>query len=308
MNDIEAAVRAGKESSEIFFARVNAEQIAVKDYNGEVRLIECERDPDYRDHISCCCHESLKSLIAYVNNHKTQVACAFVSMPNTGAIYVRAFLHFEAGGVGQMIDGRKPNSTAEYQAIFDRRFSEWHAKNKVHMTQFEFADWLEEHAADISEPPAAEILEIVTNFESHRDMTVESRIRLKDGSIQLLYKDQERKDKADFPGEITLKIPIFALMPVANIKCRIRYRVDNGKVAIHYIMENIERIAEEIAEGEIARLEAETEIPVYRGSLLASIWGVNKEPNKQPKQAPEEDCWQRAKAYAGQLGSTNRNI
>ena len=129
---------------------------------------------------------------------------------------------------------------AGYSPQFAPGFAEWRAKHGVGITQAQFAEFLEDRAADAVVPDPAHLMEVATNFSPVN---------------------------GECPKIILLRCPIFQGTPTIDFSVRIAYTLDEGKLVlvlkIHRLVETIEAafdaLCDEIRDG------LGDGIPVYRG-------------------------------------------
>lgn len=134
-------------------------------------------------------------------------------------------------------DGTTPDR-CEHVAVFEPPFSEewarWRAIDGTPMGQIAFAEFIEENTIDVVEPDGASLLDIVTGLQAHKKVTFESGIRLHDGSNQLTFHEQVEangRGTIKVPSEFSIGVPVFFGGDAYRVRCMLRYRIDEGKLA-----------------------------------------------------------------------------
>jgi uncharacterized protein YfdQ (DUF2303 family) len=163
--------------------------------------------------------------------------------------------------------------------------SEWDAWSGINggpQPQVKFAEFIEEHIIDILEPASAELLELVTNFQSNTNVTFQSKVTLQSGYINLSFQEIGEAtggvSKTKVPQRLKLALAVYEGEPRDEITALLRHRVSEGKlsfiVKLDYFVKagdgkvvDIRRRAfSEICE----RIGAETSTPVLVGALTNS--------------------------------------
>ena len=271
-NDTAAAIEAGKQIASGFVAKVPglANPIVLKHKDLEpINLAEHLKPLDFRSNAR---FDDLGSFIAYVNQYKREPAHIFAQV-TASQLSFRAILSYgdrdgvEANDVP--LDIRRDAALAHFTALESEELKAWRSRNGNSFTQSDMAEFLDLHAADISEPPAADILEIIQNFESKRDVHFKSVIRLADGSVSAAYENVEKNIKSalEFPSEIELLIPLFRHMPAIKVRAKLRYRVNEGALRLSYYLYQLEAAFDNEIKADVERVQEKTGLPVYLGDL-----------------------------------------
>ncbi len=132
-----------------------------------------------------------------------------------------------------------------YQADHSLPWVQWNNANEQTFSQVEFAEWLEDHVDDIVQPTGAEMLELVLKFNIIRKVSFSSATRLQDGTFQFAYSDDTQKGTVEVPENIVLGIAPFKNGTSYEIKARLRYRLNEGRLTFSYKLLNTERILDD---------------------------------------------------------------
>ena len=166
--------------------------------------------------------QSCESFCEYVNRFKNDTSSIYLDVPSATFTAV--------------IDHHNPEhpSWASHTASYSPGMSlEWQAWREIHgqsLPQLSFAEFIEEHLRDITEPDANSVLKSALEFQDAKNLTMASSQNLDNGDIQFHFvKDNAAKD-VTFPHRIKIAIPVFDNEPLTTIEARIRYRVSNEGV------------------------------------------------------------------------------
>lgn len=122
----------------------------------------------------------------------------------------------------------------------------WTSRDRVLMSQSDFAEFLEDNAADIAPDgpvSAAELLEIAQQFQAHTKVSFSSGRRLQSGQTQFTYTEQVDASAGErgvlaIPAEFELGIRPFEDCDGYRIKARFRYRITDGQLRLGYHLDD----------------------------------------------------------------------
>ncbi len=145
----------------------------------------------------------------------------------------------------------------------------WVKNDRRAMGQVEFAEFVEDNLRDISTPPAADMLEIVKNFQAKSDVSFRSAVRLDNGEVKF-ETNEAITAKAGvrdliIPSEFVLGIRPFDTSEAYAVKCRFRYRIRDGALTLSYAMDRRADIVKDVVFGVITNIENATSINVMIG-------------------------------------------
>lgn len=128
--------------------------------------------------------------------------------------------------------------TATFKACFTPEYQAWREIDRKPIGQVTALEFLEERAIDVVEPGAADIMDIIMNFDALKRVTFRQSTRLHDGQRQFLYHEEnEVKGQINLPEMIALRLPVYEGMEPDVIKVRIRYRIDDGKLTFAFLID-----------------------------------------------------------------------
>lgn len=128
---------------------------------------------------------------------------------------------------------------AVYQCPQTPEWNLWKERSGKHMTQTDFAFFIEQNVDDIRTPPGAQMLEIVTTLKAKTKVEFKQAIRLADGNNELTYNEvidgkAGASGQLRIPEEITLGIIPFLGGAAYAVQAKFRYRIDAGQLRMWY--------------------------------------------------------------------------
>lgn len=176
--------------------------------------------------------------------------------------------------------GAEQESTAwrEHRVLLRLRHSEsfkaWTAASRSLVSQTQFAEFIEDHRADVVTPTAAEVLELAQTFQANTKVTFKSSQLLRSGQRQLQYVETieasgGQRGEMTIPEALELGLPIFDGATVADqVTARLRYRIEDGRLKLGVVLDRINEVVESAFEGVVAEVSTGvgSSTPVLRGS------------------------------------------
>lgn len=148
-----------------------------------------------------------------------------------------------------VLDGDAPGEPAhrEHRAEFVARRHEvleaWLGVSGRSLSQVELGRFLEDRAADVVVPEAADIMEMVMTFDATRKVTFRSSQRLHDGMRQFQYvEENEARGTVTLPDRLVIASPIYRGEPVERVTFMLRYRIDDGRLVFQLDMHDRDRV------------------------------------------------------------------
>lgn len=217
----------------------------------------------------------IESFCQYVKDYKTDSTNLYLTKSIKSLI-------FTASAVFNDIKRGQPNwrdQVAKYEPEKSIEWGDWNSNNKKRMSQIEFAEFLDEHIADIVgdgkwAPSAAEVLEAVTNLNDVRNVTFSSKVSLANGMASFAYTEKSpsgavSEGHVSVPAEFLIGIPVFEDGPAYTIRAKLRYRIDrsSGELRLWYELQQLQRVFAKAMESHVQKLEEllSGELPIYSG-------------------------------------------
>jgi uncharacterized protein YfdQ (DUF2303 family) len=127
----------------------------------------------------------------------------------------------------------------------------WIGANKKPMNQVDFAQFIEDNLPDIVE--GALLLEVSRTLEAKKKVNFASGIRLSDGQNQFTYEEQIEgtagKGQFKVPETFALGLSVFEGGDKYAVEARLRYRINEGKLALWYDLTRPHKIVEDAVKG-----------------------------------------------------------
>lgn len=223
------------------------------------------------------------SFVAYVKRHATEkTACWLDFNPQNYDLMFKAVIDEITKGSA---------SWREHVAVFQPEMSaEWKAwigKDKNIFGQLEFAEWIEEHADEITVPTlpdgsqrtglptSLQMLAMATNLNLTNDFKLASNVSTQSGGVKLEFIDQENEEtrKAmELFKLFCIGIPVFQGASQAwGIDARLKYRRNGSKAMFFYELVRPDRTHQAAALKLIEEVRAGLgELPIFAGSCSAN--------------------------------------
>lgn len=150
-------------------------------------------------------------------------------------------------------DHRAQPGWRDHRAIFQAQpspeFVRWTEKNGKPFSQTEFAEFIEDNLADITEPAAQQLLEVATTIQATSGIEFKSAKRLQDGQTQMAYVETINATAGasgglQIPRGFALGIRIFRQGPGYRLQARLKYRLSAGAVKFWFELDRPELAVE----------------------------------------------------------------
>jgi uncharacterized protein YfdQ (DUF2303 family) len=139
------------------------------------------------------------------------------------------------------------------------------------LDQSAFAEHLELGQGEIVDPPAAAMVELAKTFEANTKVQFKEAVVLESGERKLMF-DQTITAKAGQKGDITIPREFtVGLAPYEGtdrfkVVCRLRYRIEEGRLRIGYAMARPEAVLEEAFRDIVTEIETATGLTAFAGT------------------------------------------
>jgi uncharacterized protein YfdQ (DUF2303 family) len=151
----------------------------------------------------------------------------------------------------------------------------WIGQHGRQMNQVQFATFLEDNLVDIASPDGASLLELAKNLDIKKAAAFTSAIRLDNGQTQFQYVEDvqgnSQKGAMTIPGLFVLGLaPLEGVEPY-RVDARLRYRMNDGKLAIWYDLLRPGDYLKAAFESVVLFVEKQTETQVLLGTAPAEV-------------------------------------
>lgn len=229
--------------------------------------------------------DTLDSLIGLTNRHKTA----------DSAIFAKA--QWPEPSLTAVIDYHKIDGVADwgqhrlvYRFPITDEFKAWTNNNGKAMDQGEFAQFMEDHAAELTAPYDQErndyerlfkctfatpnvLIDLARSLEIHVNHQVKQGIRLQTGESVVEFKEEHANGKGEpvtIPGVFMVAVPAFIGGQPVRIPARLRYRLSSGNIKWSYHLYRPAEWLREMVQADMAAAAEKTGLPAYEGTPEAS--------------------------------------
>jgi uncharacterized protein YfdQ (DUF2303 family) len=208
--------------------------------------------------------KNLDSLLAYCSDQAAMSAAYIYADPDSRKI--TAVFNDQRDTFAGWRDHR-----AEYAATYTPEFDNWMRHNRQPKTQTEFAEFIEDNFADITEPGAQLLLDVATSLQAKTDINFSSAKRLQNGQVQLAYTETidaraGSNGALEIPKEFSLGLRIFKNGDGYKLKARLKYRLNSGSVKFWYELDRPERAVEDAFAGYVDQVRTTSGYVVLVGT------------------------------------------
>lgn len=164
-------------------------------------------------------------------------------------------------------------SRAAHVVTYEPRYSDawlrWHKACAEPLAQVEFAELIEECRADIVEPNAASLMDIVRTFKATKRTEYDSITYQPDSGVKLHYSETVDKtgSAALLPEQLHLGIAVYYRGAPYKVPVFIRYKVGNGGVKFSLKLDRADLIEDNAFTELAVDLANQTAVPVHNGRL-----------------------------------------
>lgn len=116
----------------------------------------------------------------------------------------------------------------------------WSGSNNKKFTQGEFAEFLEQHAIDITVPSPAAMMEVARDLQATTEVEFGSAMRNNDGQVRFKYTETTKASvgasQLAVPEDFAIELPVFVGGQDITVQALLRFRVNSGKLCIWYTL------------------------------------------------------------------------
>lgn len=146
-----------------------------------------------------------------------------------------------------------------YSCPYSREWLAWTKNDRKKCSQVDFAEWLEDHTADIVEPIGTDLLNLCNQLQIHRKATYGSSQRLASGEHSFSYSEENQSGTVEIPSMIKLGVPVFVDGAVYAVDARFKYRLEEGRLVLWYELVNPQKYVEDAFAAILDQIRSETE-------------------------------------------------
>lgn len=186
------------------------------------------------------------------------------------------------GQIKALIDGHHRGPDAEWVAGWGhhrailrltptKEWTEWMAISGKQQPQDTFAEFLEDHLADVRHPDAAELLEIATSIQASSGTTFSQAIRPSSGEVQFSFVENiegraGRSGQLKIPTHIQLGITPWEGLPAYKVQARFRFRLNSGKLTLGVVLDRPDDVLRAAFGEVLEQISTATSLEVFHGT------------------------------------------
>lgn len=199
--------------------------------------------------------QSAQSFIEYIQRFKTPTTMIFADV--------------RAQSIEAVIDFHGPDEpkwaehTVSYKPQFSMHWERWAGQSGKPEDQTAFAEFIEENRGAVTSPidnsleqrrmfnvapDLASLLEMTRNIQGKSEVAWKSRVVAKDGSVSLSFVEDASAGTGESQVPIfdsfEIMIPIFYGSDPVRLICQFRYRIENRKLKLFYVLYRKDEIAQ----------------------------------------------------------------
>lgn len=145
-------------------------------------------------------------------------------------------------------------------------FKRWNKMEGEMHAQADFAMFIEENVADVSDPDHSVLLEICRDLEATTDMKFRSGVRLENGDRTFHYEDETHvKNDLTVPTEISLSIPLYQGEAPTDIRAKFRFRPTPSGLLLGFRWHRVEYQRQATFSEMAHKVAEETGRPIFFG-------------------------------------------
>lgn len=210
----------------------------------------------------CLQFDDAESFVLYVNDHKGREGVTRIFQRDGSFTCVFDHHGEDFAGWG----GHK----ATYAPVKTEEWKRWVGKNKLKMSQSDFAEFLEENQQQIVTPAGAEVLEVATRLEAVKSVNFLSGVRLDNGNQAFRYEETTEaragtKGELQVPSQFQIGLALFEGGDGYRVTARLRYRIEEKQLKLWYELVNPHLIVKDAILAIGLAIESATKIKPLNG-------------------------------------------
>lgn len=225
---------------------------------------------------------TLESFIDLVVRHKTEHSVIFANTDWKSPSLTAVIDYHQIEG------GRADNARHRiyYPFPLSEEWQAWIEQNGEVLAQAEFAEWIEDHIAELATPTddekreyeetfglkvatPAEIVTLSRGLKVHAETRVRSNVVLQSGEGEIAFEEEHRDsagNKLVVPGLFIVSLAPFFLGDKARIPVRLRYRVFGGAVKWFFVLHRPDVHITGHINAALENAASATDLPAYQGT------------------------------------------
>lgn len=221
--------------------------------------------------------EEMESFVAYVNAFKTHTTRIFARRPNlaevkpgsSGGASFTALLDYHEGGRDPL--AKRAAHVAVFPVPLSLEFSTWLGLDGKPLAQMDFVQFIEANCADVVTPDSATLMEMALNFEAKTSVNFQSKVNRVTGGRELVFQEAVEAGAPSVgsmkvPEWMTLRLAVFEGGKSYELKARLEYRPNSGRLAITYHLQRPHDVVRAAIKDMREEIAAATELEILTGA------------------------------------------
>lgn len=212
--------------------------------------------------------QTVDSLVDYVNRFKSDDTLLFADITANAIV---GMLDFHSSGDSS----HAPKvARADHRATMTLPFSEewklWTGIDKQLKDQLTFARFIEENAAEVTAPPAGELLDAVRDLQAHRKVNFTKAVRTASDNENFEYSVENSattKGDIELPTKFQLKLPVYFGEPPTELYAFLRWKLDDGNLTLGIALHRSEHVRQAVFKQIVLAVGDRTKCPVVFGKI-----------------------------------------
>lgn len=211
------------------------------------------------------------SFIGYAKKHGSLDECVIYAQIDAekSVCILRALMNDHGADYAKWRDHR-----CTFQPALAVEWKRWASKDKVQMSQVDFATWLEDNQGDVrsvnESPSGADMLALAQAFEVNADKRMKSHINLQSGGVRFEFVEDETKDtrtSMEVFRRFTLVVRVFdGISDAYPVEARLKYRDNQGKVTFWYELIRPDLAFKTAVQSALDKIKVETGFMLLHGT------------------------------------------
>lgn len=168
-------------------------------------------------------------------------------------------------------DAKRVAHRATLDLPYSVEWKVWTAIDGKLMEQLEFARFLEENAADITAPDAAELLETCRDLQARRKVNFSKAVRTASDNESFEYSEEttatSKKGDVELPSRFLLRLPVYFGGQAYSVAAFLRWRLEEGSLKLGIQIHNREHVRQTVFKDLVLEASDKTERPAYFGRI-----------------------------------------
>jgi len=206
--------------------------------------------------------QTADSLVDYVNRFKTDDTVLFADIDRNS---IHAAIDYHGPSAAALVA-----HSSRLTLPFSAEWATWIAIDKKLMSQLEFARFLEENAADISTPSAADLLEACRDLHAVRKVNFKKAVRTATDTESFEYSDETEARTTggvELPTKFQLTLPVYFGGDPTTLFAFLRWNLEEGALKLGVALHRAEHVRQAVFKQIVLDAAGRTERPAVFGKI-----------------------------------------